>query len=194
MNIKRILRESIVSITIISIFGVSYAALSSLTATTGESLTVEKWNSLVESAVPTGAVMAFNGTSCPTGWNKANGSGIEKDTLGNNTTLDLRGEFIRGWDDGKGVDAGRGLAIPQTDTFQGHKHDIYSDSGGNNDAVAFSDSNNTFRYMADTNTSTTRGDSYIYVGNAITNGINGAPRTASETRPRNIALLYCIKN
>jgi len=39
------------------------------------------------SFIPSGAIMAFALNSCPTGWKEANG---------NNGTLDLRGEFIRG--------------------------------------------------------------------------------------------------
>lgn len=52
--------------------------------------------------VPTGAVMAFFGSSCPTGWSPANGTtnGVKK-TDGSVGTLDLRGEFIRGLDGGR---------------------------------------------------------------------------------------------
>ena len=38
---------------------------------------------------------------------------------------DLRGMFVRGWDDGRGVDTGRGFASHQLDAFQGHKHGLY---------------------------------------------------------------------
>ena len=37
---------------------------------------------------------------------------------------DLRGEFIRGWDNGRGVDVGRGLLSAQGDAFQDHMHFI----------------------------------------------------------------------
>lgn len=35
---------------------------------------------------------------------------------------DLRGEFIRGWDNGRGVDAGRGMLSVQSDEIKSHNH------------------------------------------------------------------------
>lgn len=49
----------------------------------------------------------FNASVCPAGWVAANGA---------NGTVDLRGEFIRGWDNGRGVDSGRSLAAWQKGT------------------------------------------------------------------------------
>lgn len=48
--------------------------------------------------------MAFNLSSCPSGWITADGT---------NGTPDLRGEFIRGLDSGRGVDSGRTLGSSQ---------------------------------------------------------------------------------
>jgi len=67
-------------------------------------------------------VGAFNGSSCPAGWTAADGSGDEKDTTGANTTLDLRGEFIRGLDSGRGIDASRTLRSWQKPTVIPHEH------------------------------------------------------------------------
>lgn len=47
---------------------------------------------------------------------------------------DLRGEFIRGWDNGRGVDSGRGLLSSQNDAFQNHYHGLPT-SNGNNDVL-----------------------------------------------------------
>lgn len=63
-----------------------YATYASLTASTSELLTKDKWNEMLQYTVPPGAVMAFNLSACPTGWSIANGTG---------GTPDLRGEFIR---------------------------------------------------------------------------------------------------
>jgi hypothetical protein len=52
------------------------------------------------SDMPIGAVVAFNTATCPSGWVAADGT---------SSTPDLRGEFIRGLDSGRGADIGRTL-------------------------------------------------------------------------------------
>ena len=95
---------------------------------------------------------------------------------------DLRGEFIRGYDDSRGVDSGRGFATYQQHQFQTHTQDIpihavgnQDWSGGINDRPAADDA------------------SFIRnveggAPNASNGGFNGA-----ETRPRNINFLPIIK-
>ena len=63
-----------------------------------------------------GTISAFNLSSCPTGWTLANGS---------SGTPDLRGEFIRGLDSGRGVDAGRTLGSWQMGTHSIVDDDAY---------------------------------------------------------------------
>lgn len=61
---------------------------------------------------PSGAIMAFNLATCPTGWTAANGT---------SGTPDLRGEFVRGLDSGRGIDVGRTLGSNQNGTvFRNH--------------------------------------------------------------------------
>ncbi|MFZ3233123.1 MAG: hypothetical protein WA194_06490 [Patescibacteria group bacterium] len=73
----------------------------------------------LSSAMPAGAVVAFYGTACPTGWSPADGTanGVKK-TDGTPGTLDLRGEFVRGLDaagvGARNVDTGRTLGTPQS--------------------------------------------------------------------------------
>ena len=90
--------------------------------TAGNPLPSSQWNLLVGNVdnlnerlsnaetsggiVPTGTVIAYNGTSCPTGWTEAAGTAVPAG-VGGSSTLDLRGEFVRGWDHSKGTDAGR---------------------------------------------------------------------------------------
>lgn len=135
-------------------------------------------------AVPSGAVMHFAMSSSPSGWLTADGSLVSRTTyaslfasigttygVGDGSTTfalpDLRGEFLRGWDNGRGVDTGRAIGTAQADAFKSHTHDIgfysspYSGSGGG--GLAFSGSQQS--------------------------GATGG----TETRPRNIALLACIK-
>jgi hypothetical protein len=93
----------------------------------------------------------------------------------------LRGEFLRGWDDARGVDGSRVFGTSQTDAMQGHVHDIAAaqqvpfGTGGNNNPAKPGSTNSA-------QSSVPRDD-----------GTNGTPRTAAETRPRNIALLICIR-
>lgn len=105
----------------------------------------------------------FNSTTCPKGWSSANGS---------NGTVDLRGEFIRGLDNGRGIDPGRTLASLQQAT------EILNRGCGEAGSV------------------TTRNyDARVSAGNR--KRILGNERTTRHywdaVRPRNIALLACMK-
>jgi len=164
-----------------------------------------------------GAIMAFATTSPPAGWLQCNGGVVSvsaysslsnaiycgdannsvaewgykctnptnpsgsRSTSGQYIVLiDLRGEFIRGWDNGRGVDGGRGFGLFQADAFQGHWHSF----------------NTTFMPQSGSSTqcaSNNSGTQTDRVKSPISDGVNGNPRTASETRPRNISLMYCIK-
>lgn len=69
-----------------------------------------------------GIVAYFGGASCPGGWIEANGQSTAAwptlaDVIGA-TVPDLRGEFVRGWDHGRGVDPGRTLRSWQMATSQ----------------------------------------------------------------------------
>jgi phage-related tail fiber protein len=153
----------------------------------------------------TGAITFFATSSAPAGWLKANGALVSRTTyaalfsvigttfgVGDGSTTfalpDLRGEFPRGWDDGRGVDSARVFGSAQTDAFQGHWHGIensvYGQAG--NDGGGGSGAGN---IRIDGSPATP----YPYATYVTTDGVNGTPRTAAETRPRNIALLACIK-
>ncbi|MBI6554686.1 tail fiber protein [Pseudomonas veronii] len=155
--------------------------------------------------VAPGAVQAFASNSAPSGYLKANGAIVSRTTYaalfnaigstfggGDGSTTfqipDLRGEFVRGWDDGRGVDAARAFGSLQLDAFQGHWHQNFYNaqasigSGGNAYAMSVrAPAVNSVDGIADA------------VRYAISDGVNGTPRTAAETRSRNVALLYCIK-
>jgi microcystin-dependent protein len=86
-----------------------------------------------------GEVCYFARNTAPSGFLKANGALVSRSTyatlftamgttfgIGDGATTfalpDLRGEFLRGWDDSRGVDTGRTFGTAQTDAMQGHWH------------------------------------------------------------------------
>jgi len=74
-----------------------------------------------------GEIVAFGGTIVPDGWLECNGQSAPSDlavVLGVANVPDLRGEFIRGWDHGRGVDSGRALLSNQGDAFKSHRHTV----------------------------------------------------------------------
>ena len=109
--------------------------------------------------------------------------------LGDGTTTfnvpDMRGEFVRGWVDDRTVDGetGRKLASYEEDQVQGHRHTVYQQ---NNTIAGGKSTQGTIV----TNAPSTNNQP---VSGPITDGTNGTPRTGKQTRPRNKALLYCIK-
>lgn len=134
-----------------------------------------------------GSSVGFYRGTAPPGWLKENGAAVSRTVYADlfavigvgfgagdgSTTFNLpdhRAEFPRGLDDGRGVNPGRTVGSTEGQSIQGHAHTIL------NKATSFS-------------FSTGLG------GNAP-----GAPTTGAtevtggaETRPRNIAKLYCIK-
>jgi microcystin-dependent protein len=154
----------------------------------------------IVSLSPPGAVMLYSGATPPTGWIRANGAQISRTTYsalfgaigtlygagdGSSTfTLpDFRGEFLRCGDDGRGVDSGRTFGSAQG---QDWKSFTMTNTGQNTGAYSHNDV-----YMGKSTSA--------YVGNLFT-GYWSAPAAAcgsrwdtSEIRPRNVALLACIK-
>ncbi len=135
-----------------------------------------------------GSIKAWPASSAPAGWLKANGAAVSRSlyaalfnvigttygTGDGSTTFnlpDFRGEFLRGLDDGKGVDSGRSLGSAQAQDVQAHTHTtptcVANGFGYSNPALA--------NYYA--------ASSQFYTGS--TGG--------SETRPRNQAALMIIK-
>jgi microcystin-dependent protein len=138
---------------------------------------------------PPGTIITVASSTAPAGHLKANGASLSTTTYaalfaaigytfggsGASFTLpDLRGEFIRGWDDARGVDSGRGFGSAQSQAIQSHTHGI---------RVSGADDNN----HTGNGTAAANSDA----GENATNSTESAGGT--ETRPRNIALLHCIK-
>ena len=161
--------------------------------------------------VPSGTVLYFAGQTAPAGWLKANGAAVSRtayaalfDAIG--TTYgagdgrstfnlpDLRGEFIRGWDDGRGVDPGRGFGFGQADAMRQHYHGIGYISP-NNDDGAFVVRNWTTTEQHNLQFINGNGNSAIRTLSASSNlsTTNAIDESTGETRPRNVALLAIIK-
>jgi len=158
--------------------------------------------------VPAGAVIFTASQSLPTGYLLANGAEVSRTQFaalfssigttygsGNGSTTfklpDLRGEFIRGADLGRGVDTGRTIGSWQAQQIAKHKH--VSPWGEIYDAPFGRSTNN--GYMG---SSSTDGDNYRYFTNDGSDWnydgqVNPSGLMGSEVRPRNIALMACIK-
>ena len=161
--------------------------------------------------VPSGTVLYFAGSAAPAGWLKANGAAVSRTayaalfaaigtTYGggdfrNTFNLpDLRGEFIRGWDDGRGVDTPRPMGSAQVDAVRQHYHGIGYISP-NNDDGAFVVRNWTTTEQQTLQFINGNGNSAIRTLSASSNlgTTNAIDESAGETRPRNVALLAIIK-
>jgi hypothetical protein len=173
---------------------ITYSALSSLTATTSETLTASKWNALVEHAVPSWFVGSFYLSTCPTGWSEANGTAH---------TLDLRWTFIRwmNWD-ANSRDVARTLWDYQIDEFMSHTHKFRFTEHNNPSNYDIIASAVGFKWWSSTMSRTN--NVIIDTNDVLTNqwystrsskaSLSNASTGGTETRPKNIALLYCVKD
>ncbi|MEJ1402587.1 MAG: phage tail protein [Candidatus Sedimenticola sp. (ex Thyasira tokunagai)] len=145
-----------------------------------------------QSGIPCGGVIAWTSSTPPDDYVECNGSAINRTTYadlfaiigtlfgaGDGATTfnlpDMRGEFIRGWDHSRGIDAGRALGSNQTDDYKSHSHSL-------------------------TASSTAEGTASDIDRNDGVGSLTSRPRSistnasgGSETRPRNIAMMFCIK-
>lgn len=145
------------------------------------------------SALPVGVPVPWPSATPPTGWLKCNGAAFSAEeypelakAYPTNKLPDLRGEFIRGWDDGRGIDTNRSLLSSQGDAIR-----------------------NIIGALVDVRFNTYHSDSGVFttsvIGNASSDSIKGgyakrvtfdASRvvpTANENRPRNIAFNYIVR-
>lgn len=148
-------------------------------------------NTRLLAADMTAAVAWFACNAPPANWLECNGAAVSRTTYaalfgrigtvfgaGDGSTTfnvpELRGEFVRGWDNGRGIDPARAFGSAQTDEFESHTHTVngansyLSTAGGG--AVA-----------------NTPGADFSAGASVVLD-----PTGGSETRPRNIALLPCI--
>lgn len=171
---------------------------------------------LANSIVRPGTIVFHAKNTTPAGFLKANGAAVSRTTYadlfaeigttfgaGNGSTTfnlpDLRGEFLRGWDDGRGVDASRVFGSAQGNQMTGHQHttpfafdagSFYSLGAGTPvNSPLFSTAGVSAYYKNMINNGASAGP--ISVQAALTSG--ASVTDSAETRPRNVALLACIK-
>lgn len=150
------------------------------------------------SALPVGVPVPWPSATPPTGWLKCNGAAFSAEeypelakVYPTNKLPDLRGEFIRGWDDGRNVDSGRALLSQQSDAMQKISGTVTDNSMGasasGSGAITITGEAGITYYA-----SATASSSYIYYK---TIGIDSSlvARTANENRPRNIAFNYIVR-
>ena len=183
--------------------------------------------------IPVGSILVYPSEQVPHGYLPCDGREISKKTYpllydlikgtwGETETTfylpDLRGQFIRGWDNGEGVDPDSGadsmrkFGSEQDDALQGHSHNVISCSKNGNHSHMVGSKNqdrlysnifySTYNYkdMQNYGSDTTN----YYTNEAGTHEhtiVIGPPsnstyqkvRISTETRPKNVALMFCIK-
>lgn len=125
--------------------------------------------------VLSGSIVMWGASTVPSGWLECNGQSTagypNLITLFGTNIPDLRGEFPRGWDNGRGVDSGRVLLSAQAQAIQTHTHS-YTLTAPN--STSFAGGNSTG--LVPTQSSSTTGSA-----------------GGTETRPRNVALMFIVK-
>ncbi|MEF8046763.1 phage tail protein [Escherichia coli] len=157
------------------------------------------------SALPVGVPVPWPSETPPTGWLKCNGAAFSAEeypelakAYPTNKLPDLRGEFIRGWDDERGVDSGRTLLSAQGDAIRNITGgfgqlrvnseinaivDVQSVSGAFYGGTSVR--NNINVSMTYANDRKIRQDVHFSAANVVP--------TANENRPRNIAFNYIVR-
>ena len=176
--------------------------------------------------VPSGAVFCIAVASVPSGYLECNGATVSRTTYAalfavigtqygstnssNFKVPDLRGEFVRGFDNGRGVDSGRSVASSQSAQNQSHNHSASATStaGAHSHALNYQR-----KHVEDTGTAAVTdirreggdgdGGSQNFTNNTNSGFMNNATvsvstsvsigNQGSEARPRNIAMMYVIK-
>ncbi|ELX9759295.1 phage tail protein [Escherichia coli] len=171
------------------------------------------------SALPVGVPVPWPSATPPTGWLKCNGAAFSAEeypelakAYPTNKLPDLRGEFIRGWDDGRGVDAGRALLSLQDDSFETHRHESFFYAGisrnetplknlpSSDEMLTLSSTTNALSPDSiDATNSLIGNDDYncLIEGNKnnkrTATGLSTSIVGAAETRPRNISFNYIVR-
>ncbi|GIZ58383.1 hypothetical protein ECTHUN287_42320 [Escherichia coli] len=136
------------------------------------------------SALPVGVPVPWPTATPPAGWLKCDGRAFTKEQYPVLARVyptlrlpDLRGEFIRGWDDGRKVDTGRDLLSRQDGTS-------FSHYAGNFD-IGSGHSINNYDQIVDNQPGFSR---FSFAGPSRGDGVNYV-----TIRPRNIAFNYIVR-
>ncbi|EPS6317235.1 phage tail protein [Escherichia coli] len=162
------------------------------------------------SELPVGVPVPWPSATPPTGWLKCNGAAFSAEeypelakAYPTNKLPDLRGEFIRGWDDGRGMDTGRAILSAQGDairniygefkTVNTENYSIWESVGSFKGAVVpLNPSTNNSYFSLIRSMVTERTDGAVYPKVIGLDASRIVP-TANENRPRNIAFNYIVR-
>jgi microcystin-dependent protein len=189
---------------------ISSTTITATTQSPGNNSTSVATTAYVDQAIPPAAVMPFYRATAPTGWLAADGTNVSRTTYsalwaamgspntGDGSTTftlpDLRAEFVRGLDNGRGVDTGRVLGTAQAADYLAHTHTGTTASAGAH-VHGIKGSSGTGGSVAVINSAAGgfSPDDVTSSAGAHTHTFTTASSGGTETRPRNVALLYCIK-
>ncbi|WP_233422828.1 tail fiber protein [Enterobacter asburiae] len=139
------------------------------------------------SALPVGVPVPWPSATPPTGWLKCNGAAFSLAqyprlavAYPTGTLPDLRGVFIRGWDDGRGLDSGRAILSYAADKMRKHTHGFLF---GNGDGTATPAVHEQSRKAAATTYYAVSGNSGVYI----------TEEGQNETAPCNTAFNYIVR-
>ena len=143
------------------------------------------------SALPVGVPVPWPSATPPTGWLKCNGAAFSAEeypelakAYPTNKLPDLRGEFIRGWDDGRGVDSRRAVLSTQEPTVGTFYVGLAIISGTlSGSGAKFTDSVGIG--STSSNITVSNGNDQSVSGTVAVNPV--------DTRPRNIAFNYIVR-
>ncbi|HGX9688445.1 phage tail protein [Escherichia coli] len=158
------------------------------------------------SALPVGVPVPWPSATPPTGWLKCNGAAFSSEMYPNlakayptNKLPDLRSEFIRGWDDARGIDSGRILLSSQGYATEDHAHGLPSKSSIVTDSTinfyfdeGWVNSGTDIIRRGNTNDAGLPAPDYGTF-KTYKQSVAGLGIAASETRPRNIAFNYIVR-
>ena len=189
------------------------------TSTEFEGYNGSAWGELA-AGVPVGTILTFGASTPPSGFLECNGSAISRSTYASLFSIlstthgagdgsstfnlpDLRGQFVRGWDNSAGVDASRVFGSTQTDQNKNHTHttDSVTLTGGirkiSEGFGAGGSATGVFTKTSDGNNTITGSSSTSPVGGVDFDGTHSHTISSSgggtEARPKNVALMYIIK-
>ena len=189
------------------------------TSTEFEGYNGSSWGELA-AGVPVGTILTFGASTPPSGFLECNGSAISRSTYASLFSIlstthgagdgsstfnlpDLRGQFVRGWDNSAGVDASRVFGSTQTDQNKNHTHttDSVTLTGGirkiSEGFLSGGSATGVFTKTSDGNNSITGSSSTSPVGGVDFDGTHSHTISSSgggtEARPKNVALMYIIK-
>ena len=185
----------------------------------------------IVAGVPSGSVFCMAVATVPSGYLECNGAAVSRTTYaalfaiigtnygtGNGSSTfnlpDLRGEFVRGFDNGRGADSGRSIASSQSASNASHNHSISLSGTTSTKSLtgsvtriaetmaAFGTASGVFSKTSNINTATTPnatdsspagGFSMDATHNHTFSASGTSGSQGSEARPRNVAMMYIIK-